>query len=302
MLPLLFAGVTSCDRVKTALNPPQVDTYWQSDSTFLASKPTVLFRVDRSGNLPRLIPIATVGAKGLRSLGMTSRGWRAFDIDYLHSNATFTPYRYGEPLSAVRSTRGMWEGEPLDTLPCPSPLPAALASIDSRVELLTSGGTPLARPHMTSLSDGELQGVLSTVNTLVAPTAGISLSRMSRYQRNVYAVATGASTRPTVIVTYDDPEALPDSATRITERPRHLMVVLDKGVYGYKPSYTYSDVSSSRIQPRRKFLGALDADGDGKAELYFGVQLPQFPLVTYAYGYEGDTWLEVFKYERGRCQ
>lgn len=298
---ILALSLAGCDRVKTALNPPQTDTAWQSDSTLLAAQPMALFRVDRANATPRVIPIATIGEKGLRSLRLSGRGWRAFDLDYLQSSASFVPYRYGEPTSAVRSTRGMWEGAALDTLPCPSPLPAAQVALDPRVELLTSGTKPIARPAAAALSDGELQGVLATVNTLVAPTAGIPLSRMANYKRNVYVVATGASPRPTIIVTYDDPEALPDSATRITERPHHFMVVLDKGIYGYKPSYTYTDVSSSRIQPRRKFLGALDADGDGKAELFFGVQLPQFPLVTYAFRFEGDTWLESWKYERGRC-
>jgi hypothetical protein len=301
-VPFLLVGLAGCDRVKTALNPPQSDAYWQADSTLLANKPAVLFRVDRSGKSARVVPIATIGAQGVRTLGLTSRGWRAFDLNYLQSTATFTPYRDGSSLSAVRSTRGMWEGQALDTLPCPSPLPAALVALDPRVELLTSGGKSFARANASGMGDGELQEILSTVNTLVAPTAGLSMAKMSKYQRSVHVVSTGASAKPTVVVVYDDPEPLPDSATRITERPHHLIVVLDKGVYGFKPSYTYTDVSSSRVLPRRKFLGALDADGDGKAELYFGVQLPQFPLVTYAYRYEGDTWLETFKYERGRCQ
>lgn len=298
---VLALNLAGCDRIKTALNPPQTDSVWQNDSTRLASRPTVLFRVDRAKSPARIIPIATIGEKGMRSLRMGDRGWRAFDLDYLYSSASFVPYRYGEPLAAVRSTRGMWEGAAHDTLPCPSPVPAALASLDPRVELLTSGTKPLSRPAVTALSPGELQAVLSTVNTLVVPTTGIPLSRLGSYKRDVYVLATGVSPRPTIVVVYDDPEALPDSATRITERPHHLMIVLDKGVYGYKPSYTYTDVSPSRIQPRRTFLGALDTDGDGKAELFFGVPMVEFPLVTYVYRFENDTWVESFKYERGRC-
>ncbi|HEY0930834.1 MAG TPA: hypothetical protein VGE27_13010 [Gemmatimonas sp.] len=301
-LPLLLMGVGGCERVKAALNPSQTDASWQADSTFLASNPTVLFRVDRSSRVPRIVPIATIGPSGPRPLALSSRGWRAFDISYLQGGASLTPYRDGEPLPTAHATRGMWEGPPLDTLPCPSPLPAALATFDARVELLTSGATPLRRPASAGIGDAELQSVVSNVNLLVAPTTGLSLSRLARYRRSVHAVATGASARPTIVVTYDNPDIAVDSMGRFTDQPHHLTVVLDKGVYGYKPSLMYADVADNRVQPRRKFLGALDADGDGKAELYFGVQLPQFPLVTYSYRFEGDAWLEAFKYERGRCQ
>lgn len=304
VIPVLLAAasLTACDRVKTALNPPQVDPVWRNDSTIIAAKPTVLFRVDRSTTTPRIIPIATVGERGIKSLRLSSRGWRAFDLDYLHSGAYFVPYRYGTPLAAVSSSRGMWEGATvLDSLSCPSPIPAAMVSLASDIDLLTSGVTPIRASIANGLSEGELQQVLSTVNTLTAPTAGISLSQLARYRRSVHMVATGVSSQPTIVVSYDDPEELPDSATRITARPHHYTVVLDKGIYGYKPSYTFTDVSISRIQPRRKFLGALDINGDGKAELLFGLQETQYPLVTYVYRFEGDTWIEEYKFERGRC-
>lgn len=196
----------------------------------------------------------------------------------------------------------MWEGATvLDSLACPSPLPAAMVALSPDIELLTSGTSAIKPPASSALGEGELQRVISTVNTLTAPTAGISLSQLSRYRRSVHVVSTGASTQPTIVISYDDSEELPDSATRITSRPHHYTVVLDKGVYGYKPSYTFTDVSISRIQPRRKFLGAMDTNGDGKAELFFGLQDERYPLVTYVYRFEGDTWIEEYKYERGRC-
>jgi hypothetical protein len=170
------------------------------------------------------------------------------------------------------------------------------------VELLTSGRTPLPeKPHV--ISDGELQEVLNVVNTLVAPSAGVSLSMMSRYKRSVSVVGTGATPAPTIVVTYEDPEELPDSVTRIAERPRQLVLVLDRGVYGYKPSLTIADVTTTRITPRRRFLGAIDADGNGQAELYFGLagSVPRGELVTYSYRYTGDTWIADWELARTRC-
>lgn len=296
---LMLAG---CDRVNSALNTPQVDVAWRNDSTLLARSPTVLLRLDRSKGATRAIPIATIDDRGIKSLRLSARGWRAFDLGYLHSGAMFTPYRGSQALPVTKSTRGMWEGATvLDSLQCPSPLPAALVQVEPGVELLISGNKAIPQARSNGLADGELQRVLSTVATLVAPTAGISLSEINRYKRSVSVVATGASSSPTIVISYDDPEQLPDTATTLTARPHHYTVVLDRGIYGYKPSYSFTDISTVRSQPRRKFLGALDIDGDGKAELFFGLQLPEYPLVTYAYRLEGDTWIEAFKYERGRC-
>jgi hypothetical protein len=62
-------------------------------------------------------------------------------------------------------------------------------------------------------------------------------------------------------------------------------------------------VTTTRISPRRRFLGALDADGNGKAELYFGLasSVPRGELVTYTYRYTGDTWIADWEFARTRC-
>jgi hypothetical protein len=293
-----MAALTACERLREAMNPPQVDVAWQGDSTLLAGNPTVLFRVMRTDSSTRLVPIATTGSQGLRPLFMSNRGWRALDVTYMHGGARVVPYRGSNALPPVEMTRGMWEGAQLDTIAgCTVHIPAAIAPVPDGVHLFTSGSNPVPNPA-ASLAPGELNEVLNVINTLVAPTAGVPLSLMSRYKREVFVGNTGATSKPTIVVSYDDPDPVRDSTKLIAERPRQLIVVLDKSVYGYKPSLTLKDVSANRIAPRRVFLGFLDGDGDGKAELFFGLQATAAPLVTFAYRYQGDAWIEAFNYQR----
>lgn len=300
---MLALSLSACDKIRSTLYPPQVDSGWLNDSTFLAQSPTVLLRTVRTADGTRAVPIASIGAKGLRALNLTARGWRALDVQMLHTGRAFVPYRAGAPLSPLESSRGMWEGSTLDSLPgCRQMLPAAAVAIPEGIELLTSGQAAL-RGKQASVGDGELQEVLNVVTTLVAPSAGVSLSQMSKYRRSVSVVNTGATSAPTIVVTYEDPQQLPDSVTRLAERPRQLILVLDKGSYGYKPSLTLTDVSATRISPRRRFLGALDADGDGKSELYFGLseKIPRGDLATFTYRFTGDVWIADWEYTRTRC-
>jgi hypothetical protein len=298
------AALTACDSIKDRLYPgQQVDGAWKRDSTMLASKPTILLRVVRGDSGTRAVPIATIGATGLQALNLTNRGWRALDLRVLNSDRPFVPYRDSDALPPIRAERGMWEGGALDSLAgCQSLYPASKVTVPDGVELLTSGTTPL-RVQPNGISGDELQSVLNVVNTLVAPASGVPLSMMSRYSRSVAVVGTGVSPTPTIVVTYEDPEELPDSVTRFAERPRQLILVLDKGVYGYRPTLTIRDVSPTRIAPRRRFLGALDADGDGKSELYFGLgrRIPYGELVTYTYRSTGETWIPDWELTRTRC-
>ena len=296
-------SLAACDAVKGKLYPEVVDRGWQSDSTLLAASPAVLMRVVRSKEGTRAVPLATIDGTGVHTLSLTPRGWRALDVQMLHEGRRFVPYRGSEPLGTIVSRRGMWEGPTLDSLPgCSQMLPAAAVSVPDGVELLTSGSTALPG-RSNGLANGELERVLSVVSTLVAPSAGVPMSKMSRYRRTVQVVGTGATASPTIVVTYSDPQELPAGASRMAERPRQLVLVLDKGAYGYRPSLTLADVSAARLAPRRRFLGALDTNGDGRAELFFGLgeNIERGELATFSYRFSGDAWIADWEYRRTRC-
>lgn len=303
LLATVTLGTSACDRVRSALNPPPtVDRSWSNDSTLLAAEPVVVFRVVRDSTGRRIVPFASVGSQGLQALSLSDRGWRAFDLQYLHAGNSFVPIRGSNTGTPVPSTRGMWDPTALDSLPgCALLLPAAVAAVPDDVELLLSRELPQTGSQ-AALSQGELQEILHKTNTLTAPTLGLSLSRMGEYRRQVHVVTTGASPRPTVVVSYDEVNAVMDSARVMEMRPSNLIIVLDQGGFGYRPTLTLADVGTSRSGFPRKFLGALDTDGDGKRELLFGLRTPEAPLVAVGYRLAGDSWTESFTYNRQRCQ
>jgi len=124
---------------------------------------------------------------------------------------------------------------------------------------------------------------------------------LPRYQREVYVAETGNGPRPSIVVVYDDPEVVADSVRQMGARPRHLVVVLDKGVYGYKPTFTYSTLGNKLSPPRYRYLDHIDVDDDGKSELFFGLNIKGAPLYTIVLRYEAEAWRELLRNERQRC-
>jgi hypothetical protein len=187
---------------------------------------------------------------------------------------------------------------------CQVVVPHGLASVDKGIALLTSGKRTAPRA-VRALSSGELQTALQKVSTLIAPTSGVSGSMLARYTRDVHVVNSGASDWPSIVVIFDDPQPLADSITPIGQRPRHLIVILDKGMYGYRPTYTYSTVANRRAPPRYAFLDYLDVDDDGKAEIFLGWRNPPTPLAamyTLVLHFENDAWRERLRYDGWQCQ
>lgn len=300
----MLLATTGCDRVKRSLRPDNSDPRWQGDSALLAAKPEFLFRMLRDSTGERVFPMATVGSLGFRPIAFGDRGWRAFDLLYLQKGTRLTSYHEGVATGATEMTRGMWDPptDPLDTLPgCPVVVPSGKATVSQNTWLLTSGKRPPLKP-VTPLSSAELQAALSTVSTLVAPTSGIAGAILAKYRREVFVVASGIGSRPSIVVLYDDPESLSDTVASIAQRPRQLVVVLDRGVYGFRPSYTFTTLGNRRAAPRIRFLDYLDVDGDGRAELFFGLRNPRPQLYTIVLRFENENWREILRFEGNRCQ
>lgn len=305
-MALLLASQSACERIKQRLDADgagrNVDGAWVADSTFLARNPSMVLRIVKGPQGRTAVPVATMGAMGFHKIQLSPRGWRALDVSYLHSGNSLGTIAAGRVAGMAPMIRGMWEsGATLDSLPgCKVPVPAGLVDDKSGATLAVSRATPVLKP-VSTLSDAAVQSALSSLPTLIAPTNGISVAHLARYRRQLWVLPTGATSQPTIVVTYDDPERASDTLPPMTQRPRQLVVVLDKGVYGYRPSYTFTTVGNAQAAPRLRFLDMLDVDNDSVAELFFGFTFGNDYDGTFVLHYENDAWRELLR-EALRCQ
>lgn len=283
-------------------------TRWQRDSAFLDTKPTLLFRVVPDGSGAITIPIAAIGAEGIRGLSLSAQAWRRLDREYMEAGKSLAVLRGGRPVDSLRMFRGMWQpgAPPLDSLSCPVVVPVGRAirtGLDGdRLGAFATNGTrpPLATDRQ--MSTDEVERALSNVGTLVAPSSGIPPGQLTRYNRRVTQVPTGINGGNTLVVEYNDPTPLPDSIPAFGERPRQFIVVLDRGNFGVKPTFAFSTVGSQRSARKQLFLDYLDVDDDGVPELLFGLEDPG-PFVGYTsvLRFQNDAWREAFLFNGNRC-
>ena len=306
-----LSSACSKDKLKAALSatPPEaIDYGWVRDSTLMASKPNVLFRVLETTSGTQVVPIATIGTAGFTMMSMRNRGWHFFDLTYLHEGSVLRAIRDGRDVGNVTLARGQWEsGKPsLDSIPgCQIVVPGGVATVPSGVRIVMSGA-PHAMPSAQALGAGELQEALDRAFKLVVPSAGVSPSMLPRYTREIHQVPAGAGPKPTIVVILDDPEIVPEDLPIEGQRPRHVVLVLDNARFGYKVTFQYTTVGNKKSPPRYEWLDFVDVDADGKGELLFGIRgeryKKEFPTYTIGLHFKNDVWTQSLTYNSTRCQ
>jgi hypothetical protein len=306
---ILFAS--GCDEggpIRRALGGDPAISQWARDSMVLASNPEILFRVVPDAGGALVVPIGTIGAQGVRPLKLSNLGWRKVDANFMLAGKTLTPYGGNRAQPEMRMFRGMWQPgvAVLDSLNCPVVIPMARSlltgTVDTRLPPFATNGKRPPLKHGPTLDQAEIARALANVGTLVAPAAGVGASQLPRYERRIHQIPSGINGGSSLLVEYNDRTPLPDSVRSFGERPRQLIVILDKGTYGYRPTYTFSTVGSRGTAPRVEFLDYLDVDNDGVPEIFFGLTERELaPLFTTALRFENDAWREVFRFTGNRC-
>ena len=304
--PLMLGGCKGVrDKVSEKLYSTQApdDGGWGRDSALIAKAPPVLYRVIRKKSDEYLFPIGLLTKGAPRVLHLSKRGWATFDIQMLYEGKTVTPVQNGAALSPVRMRQGMWENAsaPLDTVPatvCNSPVAIGRVSLPAGTDIVVSNYT--LPTGMKTLSESELLAAVNHVRTLVTPGLGITPTVLANYTRLVRQIPrVGAD--PAVLVEYDDYRPVTDTSAAQQRLPRHVVVILEKGVYAYRPSWIYSTTGRANDRPILQFLETMDVDGDGKSEVFFSVDVSSGASFTVVFRQNSDSWKEFWRRSPQRC-
>lgn len=308
MLGILTAA---CDRgggkaaadsaaVRAASGTGTSDAQWRADSTLIAGEPGVLFRVVRTPTLTQAVPVLRLGA-GFGAIALSPRGWRAFDVAYLYEGRPLTPLRGGTPLAAVRSRRGMWEGTPLDSLRgCNQLLPGGEVTVPEGAELMVGGRAPRYVAE-AELPPGMTDDALRRLSTLVAPSVGIGMAALRRFERTLHVVPNGNDGGASLLALYRDPAPVTDTVDVMAQPARFMAVLMEPGRYGPRATWQYATPAMPGTSPPLEYLGYLDMDGDGGTELVLGVSDPKFPLHVLIMRREEDRWVQSLFLPLVRC-
>ena len=291
------------DRVDSKLYAAADQTGWARDSTFVSSQPPVLFRVFHKGSSQYIFPIALLSKSPPTTLRLaTKRGWGLFDIEFLFEGSTVTPVQNGVAETPIKTLRGMWElpAAPLDTLPgCEgATLPMGLVSVPDGIELVVANYK--LPTGMRLLSPGELQDAIRDVPLLVLPTVQISGDQLGEFARTVRQIPR-AGAAPAILLEYHNESKQTDTSVVGQRRPKHVVIVLEKGVYGYRPSWIYKTTGKVNDMPILRLLDVMDADMDGRAEIFFHVKVSPVDSYVMAFREGNDTWTEYWRRPPVRC-
>lgn len=237
--------------------------------TSIASKPPMLFLLFGDRTDPRVLPLATLAGGHIAPVTLDATGWRQFDSIYFAPGAPIPVYRNGRPLTMATIRRGMWsEPTPLYTLPnCRSLKPLGAASITlsdpplSLEYLATSEPLTLAKGTAASATPADLDSARA-VASRAAQRQGFTKADRAELDLTVQAIATGATSRPTLVASYSEK----GGSSGTPGRPaRHLFVIADAALEGYAPTFVYSAHDS--VPEFRRYIDHVDLTGDGMDEI-----------------------------------
>lgn len=237
--------------------------------TNISARPPMLFLVFGDRTDPRVLPLATLAGGHVSPVTLDSVGWHQFDTLYFAPGSRIPVYHDGRLLTQASIRRGMWsESEPLYKLPgCRSLKPLGAANITlndpplSLEYLATSDSLKLPADTPPVASPTDLDSARA-VASRAAQREGFTKADRAELDINVQAIATGATSRPTLIASYSEK----GGSTGSPGHPaRHLFVIADAALEGYSPTFVHSARDS--VPEFRRYIDHVDLTGDGMDEI-----------------------------------
>jgi hypothetical protein len=267
----------------------------------LSDHPNILFEVFGEREEPRMIPLAVVDHGKLRHIVLSADHWKQFDRMYDHSGTVYTIYQDGGVAGTATVKQGMWEkrNAPLYSLPnCQLLLPLSAVTLDSKVKagitvefLATLSPLPsAANPKPAVLTRDDAVKTARDLGLKVGGDAGIPRTRLDSLDYHGLAVNTGATSEPTLIASFIDPNT-DDVGAHSGSDAAFVFAIADKTGAEYVPTFSKTVNGRSSHEDFRRYVDHLDVDGDGVDELILEGWRPG-----------GDSYPIILKYVAGRWQ
>ena len=279
-LATILTATTGCDK--------QAETAEVVHRTSLANRPNVVFLLFGDRSDPRLLAVATTIEGQVAPVSLDAQGWRNFDQLYFRPGTPISLYRNGRPDGDGEIRRGMWDATgALYKLPrCQALKP--LAAVKAReseasevmLERIATSDPLAAAPARGPIPSGAMDSARA-IALRVAQREGITRNARAGLDLAVFAIQTGATSRPTLIASYME------RGGGIQGHPRHVFVLADSSADGYAPTFVHSAEDS--MPEFRRFIDHADITGDGVDELL---------LEGWANG--GDSFLLFLRYTNGK--
>jgi hypothetical protein len=275
----ILMAAAGCDKQVAAAPPMR--------RTSLTGKPTTLFLLFGDQADPRLLPVATVVAGRIAPIALDSAGWRSFDQLYFSAGAPVSVYKDGILAGPASIRRGMWtDADVLYKLPgCRSlrplgavtmtPDPAAPPTIEM---IATSAALPQAAHPAPTPADLDSARAFAG---RAAQRGGLTRASRDELELVVSAIQTGATDRPTLVVSYSE------KGSGGAQHPRHVFGLADIGLDGY--ASTFSHAASDSLPEFRRLIDHVDVTGDGQDE-----------IVLEGWRQGGESFLVIMQFVGGR--
>src|SRR4051812_724273 len=274
----ILSLATACDKQAPAAQPMG-----------MSGKPNVLFLLFGDKSDPRLLPIATIIGGKVKPLALDEPAWRGFDSAYFSAGTRVPLYAHGERLGDAVVRRGMWDGkDALYKLPgCRALRPMAAVTLSSKpvnavmLEMLaTSDSLLVSKPRVVTKAD---EDSAAAVLVRIGQHEGLTASARSELDVQTQALATGATTHPTLVGAYME------RGSGVNGKPRHLFILADysDSAKAYVKSFVHVPGDSTR--EFRRLIDHVDLTDDGVDE-----------IVLEGWRLGSDSFLVILRYTDGR--
>ena len=303
LLCVTLTAVTGCDKAKALARASVVDpddaagtSATAAEPIVVSANPHILFEVFGEREDPRMVPVAVIDGKQLYNIQLPPEGWRQFDRLFHRAGTTYTLYQDGRAAGDVTVKQRMWAhpDAPLYSLPnCRNLVPLSSVALDGKapagitVEFLASNAPLSAAAPGVMLPSNVVVKLARKVGMMAATGAGVPASRLDSLDFRAVAINTGATTEPTIVASFIDPNA--EEAAARGDVTSGTFVIADKTGTEYAPTFTHIVTGPASHAEYRRYVDHVDFDGDGIDE-----------IVLEAWKYGGDSYLVVLKYSGGR--